>query len=185
MKQPLLLILIMGVLLLLQSCFISREPQYDLRNIDRSELYAIRTVTLPMLIARPIVKLHLKNEHCSKELRRYVNRIRAVQVTVAATRNDFNVTDFTAMATSAPYENWMSVNAYGNRVYINAIEKNNTIRKMNIMVAAKDNALVYVMLECRLSAEDLSGLISVLLNDEEAVTGWMRKIGSQGTGKEL
>lgn len=180
MKQKLLLLLSLVTLLFLQSCLISREPQHDLRNMNIREVYDVRTVRVPMFIARPVAKIHLKSEHCSKELRSYVNRIKAVRVTMALTRPGFNMDAFRTMATQAPYQSWVSVNAYGNMVYINAVEKNNTIRKLNVVVAAKDNALVYAMVKCRLTPEELSSLINLLISDD-GMKGWMEELDSKGS----
>lgn len=177
MKLPQLpFILCLGTVLLLQSCLISRQPQEDLYEIDRDELYAMRTVNLPIFIARPVVKVHLKKESGFKELLSYVDRIRAVHVTLASIRPGFDLDAFTTMATKAPYQNWINLNAYGNRLYINAVEKNNTIRKINIVVTANNNALVYAMVKCKLSPEDLSDIINLLISDEKRLDEWMQDI---------
>ena len=178
MKQKLLLLLSVGILLCFQSCLISREPQHDLRNMNIREVYDVRTVRVPMFIARPVVKIHLKSEHCSKELRSYVNRIKAVRVTMALTRPGFNMEAFRTMATQAPYQSWVSVNAYGNMVYINAVEKNNTIRKLNVVVAAKDNALVYAMVKCRFTPDELSTFINLLMSDD-GMKGWTEELDNK------
>ncbi|MFT3980082.1 MAG: DUF4252 domain-containing protein [Ferruginibacter sp.] len=185
MKKTLLLMMTLGSLLLLQSCLISREPQNDLRNMDIRDVYDVRTVRVPMIIARPVVQAHLKSEDCSKELRRYVKRIKAVRVTLAVTRPGFDMPALRAMATKAPYEEWMSVNAHGSLVYINAAQKNNSIRKINVLVAAKDNALVYAMIKCNLSPEELSRFISLALSNDKAVTGLMEEIGNNEVIKAL
>ncbi len=185
MKTSWLLLLMIPVTMLLQSCFISRQPGYDLRNLDRQEVYALRTIQLPMFLARTAVKLHLKDEDYPKELRSYVNRIHQLQVTVAATRPDFSLNNFAAMATAAPYQNWVSINARGNRVLINAAEKNNRIRRINIAVASENNGLVYAVLKCKLSPDELSTLINILLSDEKRLTGIINKIHNDPAGKEL
>lgn len=177
-KQLLLLLTGLAALLSMPSCLINRDTQHDLRKMDTREVYDVRTVRVPMFLARPVAKIHLKNEDCSKELLKYVNRIRAIKVTLAVMRPGFDMPAFRAMVTKAPYQTWMNINAYGNLVYINAAEKNNSIRKINIVVAAKDNALVYAMIKCKLSPEELSGFINLVLSNEESMTGMMKAINS-------
>ena len=183
MKQSFALISCLTALLLFQSCLISRGTQNDLDDMDTREVYDVRTIRVPMFIARPIAKAHLKDEDCSRELRSYVSRIKAIRVTLAATRPGFDMMALRTMATQAPYQEWMSVNAYGNMVYINAAEKNSSIRKINVLVAAKDRALVYAMVKCNLSADELSRFISLLLSDEESMKNLMKGIDNYATEK--
>lgn len=177
-KLPLLLLTGFAVLWSMQSCLISRDTQHDVRKMDTREVYDVRTVRVPMFLARPVVKIHLKNEGCSKALQGYVNHIRAVKVTMAVMRPGFDMPAFKTLVTKAPYKTWMSVNAYGNLVYINAMEKNNIIRKIGIVVAAKDNALVYAMIKCKLSPDELSDFISLALSDEESLRGMTKGVTS-------
>jgi hypothetical protein len=141
--------------------------------MDTRETYAVFTVRMPMVIARPVVKAQLKKENCSADLLPYVKKINAVKVTVAATRPGFDMMAFRTMATKKPYQNWATVNAYGNMLYINAVEKKGIIRKLNIVVAAKENAVAYVMLKCKLSPDELSECISLLMSDEKIVKKWI------------
>lgn len=178
MKQRLLLTVSLAALLL-QSCLISRDTQNDLRRMDTRETYAVYTVRMPMFIARPIVKSQLKKEHASKELVNYVKKIEAVKLTIAATRPGFDVEALKAIATKKPYQNWITVNAYGNTVYINAAEKKESIRKINVLVAPKDNVVVYAMVKCRFSPDELSAFINLLMSDEKAVKRWMGSIKNE------
>lgn len=175
MKQKIYITFSLGILIMMQSCLISRGTQNDLDKMDQREVYDVRTVRVPMFIARPAAKIHLKNEHASTELRRYINRIKAVRITIAATRPGFDMEALKNMTTKAPYQNWASVKARGNMVYINALEKNNSIRKINVLVAAKDNAMVYVMIKCKLSPDELSRFINLAINEEEGLLGMVDK----------
>ncbi len=177
-KLTLPLLASLAVLWSMQSCLVSRDAQHDVRKMDIREVYDVRTVRVPMFLARPAVKIHLKSEGSSKALRGYVNHIRAVKVTMAVMRPGFDMPAFKTMVTQAPYQTWMSVNAYGNMVYINAAQKNSTIRKIGIVVAAKDNALVYAMIKCKLSPEELSHFIELALSDEESLRGMTKGVAS-------
>jgi hypothetical protein len=84
-----------------------------------------------------------------------------------------------AIATKKPYQNWITVNAYGNTVYINAVEKKESIRKINVLVAAKDNVVVYAMVKCRFSPDELSAFIDLLIRDEKAVNRWIGSIKNE------
>lgn len=172
MKQTLQFLSGICALLLFQSCLISREPQNDLRHMKKKEVYDIRTVRLPMFLARPVLKAHLKEEDCSAELRSYVNKIKAVRVTIAATTPDFDLAAVRTAATKAPYQEWVTMNLYGNMIYISAAEKNNRIRKLNVVVAGKENAMVYAMVKCKLSPDELSAFIN-LLSEERTVKKWI------------
>ena len=179
MKKLLLLLLTaLSLLTVMQSCLINRDTQHDLRKMDTRQVYDVHTVRVPMFLARPVAKIHLRDEGCSKELLSYVNRIKAVKVTMAIMRPDFDIRAFRAMVTQAPYQEWMSVKAHGNMVYINAAEKNNTIRKINIVAVAKDNALVYAMIKCNFSPEELSDFISLALKEEGSMAGIMKEVAS-------
>ncbi|RYZ26607.1 MAG: DUF4252 domain-containing protein [Sphingobacteriales bacterium] len=163
-----------------QSCLISRQPQQEIGSMNRQELKTFRTIRVPMLIARPILKAHLKDEGGSPELSNYVNRIKGLSVTVGLTSQQFDAAAFREMTMQAPYQNWMTVNAYGNTVFINAVENNDQIRRVSIAVVAKDEALVYARLKCNFTADELSQLISLLMSDEARFNGWMADIKTVG-----
>lgn len=171
MNKNLLLTTAFGIVLLMQSCLVSRGPQRDLRDMNAKGVSDVYTVRVPMFIARPVAKTHLKDESAAKEWSSYMNRIKAVRVTMAVVRSDFDMYAFRTMVTKQPYQEWMNINAYGNTVYINVAEKDNSIRKINVVVAAKNNALVYAMIKCKLSQDELSGLINLALSDEKMMMG--------------
>ena len=164
----------------LSSCLISRQPQQELGDMHSSELQVYRTFRVPMLIARPVLKAQLKSDDAAAALRGYLNRVNGVSVTIARTSADFDAAAFREMTSKAPYQNWITLNAYGNTVYVNAAEKNNSIRRISIAVVAKDQAMVYARLKCNFTPDELSHFINLLMSDEQSVKGWMSEINSAG-----
>ena len=154
----------------LSSCFISRKTDMDVfQKKEYVGKYEVKTIKVPMLLAKPIVKKALKKEDdVPKELISLISQFKKIKVTIAQTANQNLVADFRNAVNNFIGDEWVSVRNNKQLVYLKAQQDaGETIRKMNVAVSDPESGqMVLVDIKCKLTVNQLSDLINYAINED-------------------
>lgn len=158
MKQ---LLIILFISVSFTSCFISSSPVSGVIQPNKyNEISEVKTIRVPMLIAKPVVKGQLRKEGIEKEYIKLIRKVKKLRVMTGHTKdkNIFNINKG---------EEWLRVNSKDAQVKIVAKQKGNLIKNLYVYVSGLESNFVYVGMKCRISADDIADLINTLLKSDE------------------
>ena len=171
LKNIRILSLLLSTTSLLSSCFISSRSSIDVfyKNEYAGDV-TVKTIRLPMLVIKPILKKYLKQEEeVPREIRQLVNSLKKVSVTVARTKNQKLINDFHSSVQEFSGEEWLTVQNNNQWIYIKADQNNDDIIKrfMVAISAPGEQQLIFLNMKCNLTINQLSMLINMALDSDE------------------
>ncbi len=146
----------------LQSCIVSTKSNMDFVDRDDiSDSAQILAVNAPVFLVKPFIKQALREDGENEEIYRLIRKIKKVHILVIQSNDKTGSKDkLKRFLNKHNYQEWASIKSEGQLVTINAIGKDDVIRKM--LIAVKSDAdQVYVDIKGNFSANDISNLINM------------------------
>ena len=166
--------LLMAATISLSSCFISSRSDLDVFSQSKyANDVTVKTVKVPMLLSKPIVKKYLRHEEdVPRRITNLVGNIKKVRVTTASSSNQNLVNDFRAAVQAYKGDEWMAVKHDGKFVNLKAEQDTDAvIRRMMVAVTdPDDNKMLFVNIKCHLTPDELSELINYAMNDDSPLS---------------
>ena len=158
MKQ---LLIILFISVSFTSCFVSSSPLSGVIQPGKyNEISEVKTIRVPMLIAKPVVKGQLRKEGIEKEYIKLIRKVKKLRVMTGHTKNKniFNINKG---------EEWLRVNSKEAQIKIVATQKGNLIKNLYVYVSGLESNFVYAGIKCRISLNDVANLINMLMKTDE------------------
>lgn len=153
------LLLVFGAVL--QSCMVSKKQNANFFNEDTpgfSDANYVK-VNVPMWLAKPVVKIALRDEPDGPAMIALLKKISDVQIfTVQNSSKELN-RSFARFMNQRDLEPWVSVKKDSETIDFSVQRKSNQIRKFLIAVKS-DAELVYIDVSGKFTEKDLSDLIN-------------------------
>ena len=133
MKQ---LLIILFISVSFTSCFISSSPVSGVIQPNKyNEISEVKTIRVPMLIAKPVVKGQLRKEGIEKEYIKLIRKVKKLRVMTGHTKdkNIFKVNKG---------EEWLRVNSKDAQVKIVAKQKGNLIKNLYVYVSGLESLCI-------------------------------------------
>ena len=153
------------------SCLVSSRSSVDVFNKNEyAGTVSVRTVKVPMLITKPIIKSYLRHEgDVPKEITNLISGLKKISISYAQTKNTHLINDFRLAVDDLKGQEWLSVHNGKQWVYLKG-EQNakDVIKRITVAVSSpEDNKLVFVNMKCNLTPDQLSKLINFALDSDE------------------
>ena len=150
----------------LPSCIISRQPMHRYADMN---IKNVKTVRVPMFLAKPVIKIALKSEADGKEVAKLVSKMKRVRIMTGEMKSISKRQAANLLSMKHKGENWLSVKSGNSVIYINGEQKKDFVRKLTITVAEENNTFVHALIKCRLHPDDISRLISAGMENKTEV----------------
>ncbi|CAA7390452.1 DUF4252 domain-containing protein [Chryseobacterium fistulae] len=153
--------LIIGTMLLVQSCIVSEKPNIEFFNDRHYDFKGAKFVSInvPMLLAKPYIKKALKNDGESKEMINLVKKVSKIKVLTVENGNREMLKDYTKYLTDNNYEDWATIRHNGDNVNVKVKQKGDAIKNMLITVNSEKD-LVFVDVKGNFTSDDISKMIN-------------------------
>lgn len=153
------LLLVVGGLL--QSCIVSKRQSANFFNENTPGFKDANyvKVNVPMWLAKPVVKIALKDEPEGPAMIALLKKISDVQIFTIENSNKVLNRSFTRFMERKDIEPWVSVKKDSETIDFGVQRKSNQIRKFLIAVKS-DSELVCIDVSGRFTEKDLSNLIN-------------------------
>ncbi len=161
MKKSITLSFFLLVILSLQSCIVSKNPNmafFDNPYYDYKDT-KFTSINVPMFLAKPIVKKALREDGESEELIALIKKISDVKILTIENGNEKMISDFAKYLTKNSYEEWLTVKKENEIIKFQAKQKGEQIKKLLITVSS-GKEMVYVDVSGKFTADDISKIIN-------------------------
>ena len=152
------------------SCLVSSRSNVDVFNkIEYANSVSVKTIKVPMLIGKPIIKSYLRfEEDMPGEILDLMGGFKRIRVTLAQTSNPKLISDFRASINKLSGEEWVSVHNGSQWVSLKGDQNGRgVIKRITVAISAPEaNQLVYVNMRCKLTPDQLSQLINFAMHSE-------------------
>ena len=153
------------------SCLISSRNSVDIFNKnDYAGTVSVRTVKVPMLLAKPIVKGYLRSEgDVPREITNLIGGLKKISISYAQTKNTSVISNFKLAVDDLEGEEWLSVHNGKQWIYLKGNQNSHDIiKRITVAISSpEDNKLVFVNMKCNLTPDQLSKLINFAINSDE------------------
>ena len=146
---------------MLQSCMVSKRQNANFFNENTAGFKDANyvKVNVPMWLAKPVVKIALKDEPDGAAMIALLKKISDVQIfTIENSSKELN-RSFTRYMNRSDIQPWVSVKKDSETIDFGVQRKSNQIRKFLIAVKS-DSELVYIDISGKFTEQDLSDLIN-------------------------
>lgn len=153
------------------SCLISSRSSVDVFNKkEYAGTVSVRTVKLPMVITKPIIKKYLRSEgDVPKEVTNLISGLKKISISYAQTKNTSLISDFKLAVDDIKGEEWLSVHNGNQWIYLKGTQNSeDIIKRITVALSSpENNKLVFVNMKCNLTPDQLSRLINFAMNSDE------------------
>lgn len=161
MKKSYRVLFAVTMMLLLQSCLVSRQPNisffdnpyYDFGNAE------FTSVNVPVFLAKPFVKAALREDNESEEVIKLVKSIRKIRMMTVENGSPKLLHDFSRYLAGNKYEEWATIKHNGQNVHLQALQNGDSIEKLMIVVHS-DQDLIFIDVKGKFTAEQISNVIN-------------------------
>ena len=149
------------VLLIMQSCIVSRSPNqpfFDNPYYNNGDAQFV-SVNVPMWIAKPIIKKALREDGESEEVINLIKKVKDIKILTVQNGNRQMLADFTSQLSKKSFQDWMTVKKDGQLINFQAKQDGDIIKKLMITVNS-GTELVFIDVLGKFSADDISRIIN-------------------------
>ena len=155
--------LIVGTILLMQSCIVSPGKGNMIYFSDSGNDFKgakFTSINVPMFIAKPVIKKALREDgKDNDEIIKLVKKVSKIKVLTVENGNRAMLKDFTNYLNNNNYEDWATIKHDGDNVNIRVKQKDDVIKNMLITVNS-DKELVFVDVRGNFTTDDISKMIN-------------------------
>lgn len=155
--------LIVGTILLMQSCIVSPGKGNMIYFSDSGNDFKgakFTSINVPMFIAKPMIKKALREDgKDNDEIIKLVKKVSKIKVLTVENGDRTMLKDFTNYLNNNNYEDWATIKHDGDNVNIRVKQKDDVIKNMLITVNS-DKELVFVDVRGSFTTDDITKMIN-------------------------
>ena len=155
--------LIVGTILLMQSCIVSPGKGNMIYFSDSGNDFKgarFTSINVPMFLAKPMIKKALREDgKDNDEIIKLVKKVSKIKVLTVENGNRAMLKDFTNYLNNNNYEDWATIKHDGDNVNIRVKQKDDVIKNMLITVNS-DKELVFVDVRGSFTTDDITKMIN-------------------------
>lgn len=155
--------LIIGTILLMQSCIVSPGKGNMIYFSDSGNDFKgakFTSINVPMFIAKPIIKKALREDgKDNDDIIKLVKKVSKIKVLTVENGDRAMLKDFANYLNNNNYDDWATIKHDGDNVNIRVKQKDDVIKNMLITVNS-DKELVFVDVRGSFTTDDISKMIN-------------------------
>jgi len=161
MKTFKVLFLLIGAILMTQSCVASHRPNMEFFSNSDYDYKGARFVSfnVPVFLAKPFIKKALREDKDGEAVYQMVKKVSKIKILTVENGNKAMLNDYANYLNDNSYEDWATIKHDGNNVNIRVKQKGESIRNMLITVNS-DKDLVFVDVKGNFTPDDISRMIT-------------------------
>lgn len=152
---------ITAVLVLMQSCVVSKKPNMEFFSNADYDYQGARFVSfnVPLFLAKPYIKRALKEDGESEAVYDLVKKVSKIKIMTVENGNKTMLNDYSNYLNNNNYQDWATIKHDGNNVNIRVEQKGESIKNMLITVNS-GKELVFVDVKGSFTPDDISRMIN-------------------------
>ena len=152
------------------SCLVSSQSDNEVLNrTEYAGTVSVRTIRVPMLITKPVIKNYLRfEEDVPREIVDAIGGFKKIRVTLAETTNPKLIRDFRTSINELSGDEWLSVHNGSQWIFVKGLNDKEIMKRITVAISDPETSqLVYVNVKCKLTPGQLSKLVNFAMGSEE------------------